>query len=612
MSFSLLLVLLPFFVKAQIINTVAGTGSSSYHVNGGLADTSSIGQPYACAVDSRGNCYFSSTGGSAGSRVSKVTPCGVITTFAGIGSSGYNGDGILATTAKLSNPIGLAFDSLDNLFIADEENNRIRKVDAITGIITTVAGNGIAGSAGDGMLANTANLNQPGNICFDRLGNLYIVDGENKKIRKVNTDGIISTIAGTGISGYTGDNGPADTAEIENLYGISTDTVGNIYFTQFASAVVRKIDTEGIITTIAGDGSAVVSGDGGPALLAGLSAFGLTHDRFGNLFISGYLDNDVRKINDSGVIYTVAGRGGSGFSGDGGPADSALLYGAFGIAVDYYGNLYISDCGNSRIRKVIPTITVTIAANTGDTICGGAPVIYTASVSGAGTTSFSYQWLVNGNPVADTTSTYTYVPANGDSVRCVLSAAGICYTPGSNEINMVVAPVATPTITLSGPATATVGSTVTVTATITGAGSSYDIKWYDNGILFATTTAPMVTYTMTAGTNLITATVLSTSPGCYDTATSAAHSITSANTGIMNLGSQSVSFYPNPAHDELLITGSDISKVTISNAIGQSLLNKDSNADKVNIDISTLQPGVYLVHVIQNDGVQVINKIIKE
>ena len=615
MSFSLLLVLLPFFVKAQIINTVAGTGSSSYHVNGGLADTSSIGQPYACAVDSRGNCYFSSTGGSAGSRVSKVTPCGVITTFAGIGSSGYNGDGILATTAKLSNPIGLAFDSLDNLFIADEENNRIRKVDAITGIITTVAGNGIAGSAGDGMLANTANLNQPGNICFDRLGNLYIVDGENKKIRKVNTDGIISTIAGTGISGYTGDNGPADTAEIENLYGISTDTVGNIYFTQFASAVVRKIDTEGIITTIAGDGSAVVSGDGGPALLAGLSAFGLTHDRFGNLFISGYLDNDVRKINDSGVIYTVAGRGGSGFSGDGGPADSALLYGAFGIAVDYYGNLYISDCGNSRIRKVTfhpvitPTITVTIAANTGDTICGGAPVIYTASVSGAGTTSFSYQWLVNGNPVADTTSTYTYVPANGDSVRCVLSAAGICYTPGSNEINMVVAPVATPTITLSGPATATVGSTVTVTATITGAGSSYDIKWYDNGILFATTTAPMVAYTMTAGTNLITATVLSTSSGCYDTATSAAHSITSANAGIINLGSQSVSLYPNPAHDELLITSSgNISNIIITNILGQNVFSSDYSAPQVQVNVAGLPAGVYFVTINGNE----VRKFVKE
>ena len=609
------LVSIAYVSNSQIITTYAGNGSLSHTGDGGDAIMAGIGEPHACAFDASGNFYFSDI---LANVIRRITPCGIISTVAGTGIAGYNGDGILATDAKLNEPEGIAFDSIGNLYIGDVLNNRIRKIDVITGIINTISGNGTAGFGGDAGLAIDAILNEPASICFDSYGNLYIVDAANERIRKINASGIISTFAGTGIAGYSGDSSHADSAEIENVDGICSDPVGNIFFGQLGIARVRKISTAGIITTFAGNGSAGTSGDGGPAIDAGLNPFSLSFDNSGSLYISGYIENNVRKINDTGIITTVAGNGVAGFTGDGGPADSAELNQTRGIALDHFGNLYIADIQNHRIRKVtfnpvvIPTITVTIAANTGDTICSGTPVIYTASVSGSGTTSFTYQWLVNGNPAADITNIYTYIPTNGDSVRCVLSVAGICYTPSSNEINMVVIPAATPTITLSGPATAAMGSTVTVTATITGAGSSYDIKWYDNGILFATTTAPMVAYTMTAGTNLITATVLSTSPGCYDTATSAAHSITSANTGIMNLGSQSVSFYPNPAHDELLITGSDISKVTISNAIGQSLLNKDSNADKVNIDISTLQPGVYLVHVIQNDGVQVINKIIKE
>ena len=598
--------------QAQIITSFAGNGSSGHTGDGGAAISAGIGEPDECAFDSHGNLYF---GDVLGNVVRKITPCGIITTVAGNGVAGYNGDSILAISASITTPSGIAFDSLDNMYIAELGDSRIRRVDAISGIITTLAGNGTAVYGGDGGPATEATFDYVNNICFDRHGNLYVTDGSNR-IRKIDALGIITTFAGTGTGGYTGNGGYAIDAEIEDLYGICSDTMGNIYFEQQgADAVVRKVDTAGIISTIAGNGSATPSGDGGPAIDAGLNPFGLAHDKMGNLYISGYIMNDVRKIDISGIIYTVAGTGIAGFSGDGGNADSAELNVPYGITVDDNGNLYIPDRSNHRIRRVTfhpvvtPTITVTIGSSTGDTICSGTPVIYTSSVSGSGTTSFSYQWLVNGNPVADTTSTYTYVPANGDSVRCVLSAAGICYTPGSNEINMVVAPVATPTITLSGPATATVGSTVTVTATITGAGSSYDIKWYDNGILFATTTAPMVAYTMTAGTNLITATVLSTSSGCYDTATSAAHSITSANAGIINLGSQSVSLYPNPAHDELLITSSgNISNIIITNILGQNVFSSDYSAPQVQVNVAGLPAGVYFVTINGNE----VRKFVKE
>jgi hypothetical protein len=337
--------------NAQIITTVAGNGSTANTGDGGIAVTASIGYPVGCAFDTRGNFYF---GDVLGNVVRKVTPCGIISTVAGTGIGGYNGDGILATTAELNDPGGFALDSLDNLYIADVFNNRIRKIDVITGIITTVAGNGGQGFSGDGGPATSATLYQPCNICFNQSGSLYIVDGGNHRIRKVDTSGAISTVVGTGTAGHTGDNGLASAAEIEDLYGICADTLGNIYFEQQDSNTIRKVNTVGVITTIAGNGStgSGSTGDGGQAINARLDPLGLTFDKSGNLYISGYIENNIRKINTLGIISTVAGNGIAGFSGDGGTADSAELYDPYGIAIDPYDNLYIADRNNSRIRKI--------------------------------------------------------------------------------------------------------------------------------------------------------------------------------------------------------------------------------------------------------------------
>ena len=438
--FLLLVLMVPVAGRGQVITTVAGNGTATY-TGSGPATATGIGNPASCAFDSDGNFYFGGGGGGIyGDRVFKVTPCGVITTVAGISSAGYNGDNIPATTAQLDGPLGIVLDAQNNLYIADVLNNRVRKVDAASGIITTIAGTGLAGYDGDHGPATAALLNEPSFICFDRRSNLYIIDQVNARIRKIDTFGVITTYAGNGIGGYTPDGVPATSAEIEDLYGICADTIGNIFFGIQDSMMVRKIDTTGILTTIAGNGTGVPSGDGGPAMSADLEPGCLAFDRLGNLYISGLIENDVRKINDSGIIYTVAGNTIGGFSGDGGSADSAELYHPYGIAVDAYNNLYMADDLNRRIRKVtfnpvtIPTITIT--ANPGDTVCSSSSVIFSATVTG-GSAPFTYQWMVNGSATG-AASTYTYTPTNGDSIRCLLSVNGLCIMPSSNAIHMVV------------------------------------------------------------------------------------------------------------------------------------------------------------------------------
>ncbi len=465
-----------------------------------------------------------------------------------------------------------------------------------------------------GGAAIAAMLNEPSNICFDKIGNLYIIDDANYRIRKVDTFGVITTVAGTGISGYTIDGVHADSAEIEDMYGICADTIGNIYFGIQDSMMVRKIDTAGILTTIGGNGTGVPSGDGGPAINANLEPMGLAFDHWGNLYISGFIENDVRKINDSGIIYTVAGNTIAGYSGDGGPADSAELYHPYGIAIDGYGNLYIADDLNYRIRKVtfnpviIPAITIT--ASTVDTICSGTSVTFTAIV--VGDTTPVYQWLVNGSPVG-TDSTYSYTPANGDSIRCILSVPGLCTIPGSNIIHMVVDTFIKPIITISSNPVATLGSTVTVNATVADAGSIYIVHWYNNSILFNTTTTPSVTYTKTIGIDQITATVIPSSVGCYDSTTSSVITITDSSTGLNNIAMpQDAYIYPNPAHSGITVISQNITNVTVSNVLGQTFVNKECNANQININIETLPSGVYVVKLTNNEGQKTITKIVKE
>jgi uncharacterized repeat protein (TIGR01451 family) len=339
---------------SPLISTLAG---GTMPVTASPGTSLSIPVSYGVAVDSSGNAYFPSTILNA---VFKVDPSGVVTRIAGTGLSGYSGDNGPALNAQLYTPNGVAVDSLGNVYIADSNNERIRKV-STSGVITTIAGSGAYGYVGDGGPATSAQFSYPTAVAVDSAGTLYIADTFNYRIREVNAAGIITTVAGNGTAGYAGDGAAAGSAEIQYVYNVAVDAGGNLYIADENNNRVRKVDTSGTITTVAGTGTCCYSGDGGAATGARLAyPYGVALDTVGNLYIADTSDNRIRKVDTAGFITTVAGNGGYGFSGDDGTAIAAQLASPKGVAVDASGNLYISDSGAARIRKVAGGIITTL------------------------------------------------------------------------------------------------------------------------------------------------------------------------------------------------------------------------------------------------------------
>ncbi len=312
----------------------------------------------------------------------------VITTAAGNGFNLYAGDNGPATAASINKSGEIALDAAGNVYFCDQLSNRVRKINVSTGIITTVAGNGTGdNNLHDGGPATDAHLHANWGIAFDAAGNLYITDQLNYRVRKVNTSGIITTFAGTGVQGYSGDGGPATNATFKRPMGIATDNLGNVYVGDQDSHNVRKISPSGIITTYAGKGTNFgYTGDGGPATDAEMSQiWGLAADETGNLYISDggdvlYSGNScIRKVSPSGIITTVAGTGTYGYSGDNGPATLARLNQPMGISVDNSRNLYIADIFNNRIRKVDTAGIIRTIAGTGAGGYNGEDIAATAA-----------------------------------------------------------------------------------------------------------------------------------------------------------------------------------------------------------------------------------------
>jgi hypothetical protein len=252
----------------------------------------------------------------------------------------------------LNNPFAIAVDKSGNLYIADTLNNVIRELEK-GGQVRTIAGNGKAKYAGDHGPAELASLNHPAGIAVDAAGNLYINDENNFVIRKVSTDHVITTVAGTGQSGYSGDGGPATKAQIAGALGIAVDAAGNLYIADTGNCVIRKVTTKGKISTVVGNGSASYGGDGGPAILASLRyPTDVAVDAAGNLFIADYFNGYVRVVDTNHLIHTVAGNGVQAYGGDNVPAWSSSLHGPIRVALDSARNLYIETDGDSRIRQV--------------------------------------------------------------------------------------------------------------------------------------------------------------------------------------------------------------------------------------------------------------------
>jgi sugar lactone lactonase YvrE len=454
---------------AGVIHTVAGNNQPGFAGDGGPATSAQISYSSGIVADAQGNFYIADANNH---RVRKVDASGSITTYAGNGQFGNGGDGGPATGASLGGvrgllirggklyittssnvwavslatqkitiiagdaggfigfngdgkpalattfqfPWGMSFDSAGRLLIADEGNARVRRIGGGK-IVRTIAG----GHTGDGGPARESNLNAGffgGHITFDPSGNLYLADSGNFRVRKISTAGVITTIAGNGIAGYSGDGGPATEAMLGGPSGVAADGAGNVYIAD-NNSVIRKVDSNGIITTFAtmgangmavdgagnlyvagffnnvvwkftpqGAGSIVAgvqsgfgyNGDGIPATEAWLGfPTGVAVDNAGNLYIADWLNNRIRRVDTSGIISTVAGNGNSGFSGDGGPATSAMIWSALDVAVDAKGNFYIADSSNFRIRMVDASGTIHTLAGSGDAGYNGNALPATAT-----------------------------------------------------------------------------------------------------------------------------------------------------------------------------------------------------------------------------------------
>jgi len=339
------------------INTVAGNGIPGFGGDGGPAMQASFNSPTGLALDSAGNLFVAD---KYNYRIRKITPAGVVTTFAGNGIEGFGGDGGPAVQAQLGYTSKIALDGAGSLFIADQENNRIRKVTP-DGIIATVAGNGVPGFAGDGGPAAQASLNAPSGVAVDLLGNLLIADTGNQRIRKVTPDGMITTVAGNGVGFYTccdvGDGSPALQAFLYMPQGVGVDQVGNLLIADTWHGRIRKVTADGIIHTVAGGGGYVgFSGDGGPATQASLyDPVSPLVNPAGNLFFADCSNSRIRRVDLDGIITTVAGNGNRGFSGDSGPALQTMLNEPFALVMDTGQNILFADYGNNRIRRLSPS-----------------------------------------------------------------------------------------------------------------------------------------------------------------------------------------------------------------------------------------------------------------
>lgn len=580
-------------INAQIITTIAGSGNGGvWSGDGGQATAANFFDPSCVTFDTQGNLYTADAGNKC---IRKINTLGVITTVVGSPTVGYYyvGDGGQATDAGLRYPTGVAFDISGNMFIADRDRNAIRKVNT-AGIITTIAGNSnIQGFSGDGGLATAANLSYPCSIAFDATGNLYFSDYGNNAIRMVNTAGIINTVAGDTANGFGGDGGPATAAQLNYPFGVAFDHIGNLYISDLYNHRIRKVNTSGIITTICGDGTAAYSGDGGLATAAQLNfPYAISFDAMGNLFIADAFNSAIRKIDTSGIITTAVGNGTNYCDGNGGLATNAGLKYPWGVALNSTGNLFIADQSCQRIRKVSLPLTVTVNSAS---ICASATTTLTAS--GGNTYSWSPSIglsdstgsVVIANP--SITTTYTVVATKGDSMSLAISTVTVLALP---SVSYTLTADTTPHTWDVYPAYST---NVNSATWYWGDGSSTIGFYPSHTYAVAGRYNICVSVYSVCGDSAQSCQNDSVYRYSYNSTSSNMIyvNVKNSTTGITNYNTKNstIKIYPNPASNKITIDANDVVDVKLFDVVGKQI----SSAKQNQIDVSNLTEGVYFMQV---------------
>lgn len=590
-------------ITAQIIHTIGGTGSGGFSGDSGPATLATIGGPQGVCLDGTGLLYVVD---GLNYRVRTINSSGIINTFAGSNDTAHSGDGGPATAAGIK-PRDVAADGNGNIYISCQNHNRVRIVNA-SGTITTFAGNGGSGYSGDGGLATAAQVGNVMGVKADKSGNVYIAHGN--VVRRIDAGGIISTIAGTSAPGFSGDGGPATAATFSAVTDMALDDTGNIYVCDYSNNRIRKINRDGIVTTIAGTGAAGYSGDAGPAVAATLKGpIQIALDELNNIYISDGNNHCVRKINIGGIITTIAGNGIAGFSGDGGPATAAQLWNPRGIAIDSAGNVYLGVASNARVRMIkynnhmpafagghsqVLTVCENDAATSLSTLLtagdadAGQPLTWVLSVAPAhGTAVVSYSATSAGSSVVPTGVSYT--PAAGfwgSDTFTVRIDDGI--TAYKTTIYVTVNPFH------AGPISGLDSVCTGWSATLSGTAAVG--VWSSSNPSVATVSSAGV---VTAGTSAGTATISYAITNSCGTVTAThpfkVYYTPECATGIGDIQAGSVSVYPNPCTRELRVNCRGIASFVITDVTGRQLVEGVVNDEHAAIPLDGIAPGVLFV-----------------